>query len=272
MTKEQDTQQAETETVVITLGHELRAAREQNNQSLEDIAHILNIKETYIKAIEAHAFDNLPAPVYVIGFIRSYATLVNLDADALVAQFKACTHTQNINLSFLETDMEPEKSRTTIIIGGVLGLLCLILIMLVFSFNEDDDPFIEATSETSTTDAPPIAPIEKEVELPQASAPPPAVEQVKQPVKIFPPLSIQARARTWLRLDTPDGTVLFSSVIDAGEKYTLPDNATRYLITTNNAGALQYVAQDKIIGTPGRKGERLNKKLIDYNVIIDGHF
>jgi cytoskeleton protein RodZ len=66
------------------LGELLIRAREKLSLSQKDIATRLNLKEEYIVALDADDFDKLPAPTYVRGYIRSYARVVNLNADSLI--------------------------------------------------------------------------------------------------------------------------------------------------------------------------------------------
>jgi len=68
----------------INLGGLLTKAREKLELSQKDIASRLNLKEEIIAALDANSFDDLPAPTYVRGYIRSYARAVNLDADNII--------------------------------------------------------------------------------------------------------------------------------------------------------------------------------------------
>lgn len=70
-------------------GAALRAARERMNVRPKDIAASLHLGESVVRAIETGAEDELPARVYVRGYIRAYANLVGLDADELAADFDA---------------------------------------------------------------------------------------------------------------------------------------------------------------------------------------
>lgn len=73
------------------VGAFLREARENTGRSLADIAAFLRIRATFLQAIEDGRYGDLPGPTYVVGFIRSYADYLGLDAAALLAQFKTET-------------------------------------------------------------------------------------------------------------------------------------------------------------------------------------
>ncbi|MCA8907418.1 MAG: helix-turn-helix domain-containing protein [Rhodospirillaceae bacterium] len=71
-----------------TVSRILRYAREQAGYSVRDVADILKIRQSQIYAIEEGRFRDLPATVYAIGFVRSYAELLSLDGDEVVRRFK----------------------------------------------------------------------------------------------------------------------------------------------------------------------------------------
>lgn len=70
------------------LGGSLKAARLQKNLELEAIAADLCIRPRYLKALEADCFGDLPDDVCTIGFLRSYAEFLDLDADGLIAIYR----------------------------------------------------------------------------------------------------------------------------------------------------------------------------------------
>ncbi|MGI9250626.1 MAG: helix-turn-helix domain-containing protein [Pseudohongiellaceae bacterium] len=70
-----------------TPGEILRQARLENNLSEKQAADKLHITVHYLRALESNDFDKLPAPVYTKGYMRSYATLLGLDVDAVLSGF-----------------------------------------------------------------------------------------------------------------------------------------------------------------------------------------
>jgi cytoskeleton protein RodZ len=65
-------------------GVALRAARTAQNLSVGEVARQLRLSVAQIEALEASAFERLPGPVFVRGFIRNYARLLHLDPDVLL--------------------------------------------------------------------------------------------------------------------------------------------------------------------------------------------
>ncbi|MBP5343696.1 MAG: helix-turn-helix domain-containing protein [Alphaproteobacteria bacterium] len=70
-----------------SLGQILQFKREKKKLSLQDVSDKLCIKAIYLQALENGHYYAFPSRVYGVGFLRSYARFLGLDADALVAQF-----------------------------------------------------------------------------------------------------------------------------------------------------------------------------------------
>ena len=73
------------------IGSTLKDARRKQGRSVKDISGQLRISVDFLLKLESGAFNELPAPAYVTGFIRSYASCVGLAPDALVARYMAIT-------------------------------------------------------------------------------------------------------------------------------------------------------------------------------------
>lgn len=72
-----------------SIGEYLRQNRERRGKTLADISRALKILPHQLAAIERDAFEELPGRAYAIGYVRSYASFLGLDARALVAKLKA---------------------------------------------------------------------------------------------------------------------------------------------------------------------------------------
>jgi len=72
----------------IKIGVSLRQARNSSGLTVQDVSRELRISLTYLKNLEDGKFDELPAPAYVSGFIRSYGRFVGLDGEEMVARYR----------------------------------------------------------------------------------------------------------------------------------------------------------------------------------------
>ncbi len=71
------------------IGSQLRAARESQNLTLEQVFKATRIKQPFLEAIEANQFQALPGPVQARGFVRSYANYLGLDGEHLASALDA---------------------------------------------------------------------------------------------------------------------------------------------------------------------------------------
>ena len=69
----------------IRLGDWLRAQRLRRGFSYAEIESTTRINRLYLEALEDEHFDAIPAPVYVRGFLRSYARALGLDPEQAIA-------------------------------------------------------------------------------------------------------------------------------------------------------------------------------------------
>jgi cytoskeletal protein RodZ len=72
---------------MITIGPELKAAREKTGISTVEAARRLHMRAMFVEALERDDWKTVGEPVYVRGFIRNYARMLRLDEKALVAAF-----------------------------------------------------------------------------------------------------------------------------------------------------------------------------------------
>jgi cytoskeletal protein RodZ len=75
----------------LTLGTEIRDARERAGYTVEKIAEITRIRETLIKDIESDQFNSCGGNAYARGHIRTIAKVLNLNADLLIEKFAQTT-------------------------------------------------------------------------------------------------------------------------------------------------------------------------------------
>ena len=65
-------------------GQVLEQAREARNLSQRDVARQLHLPVNLIQALEENDLEALPAQIYLVGYLRNYARLLNLPVDKLM--------------------------------------------------------------------------------------------------------------------------------------------------------------------------------------------
>lgn len=72
-----------------TVAEQLRNARENQKLTVQQVAEITKMRTDHILAVEEGNYDVFVAPVYIRGFVRSYAKLLKLDVAQLMAALDA---------------------------------------------------------------------------------------------------------------------------------------------------------------------------------------
>ncbi|HXC57491.1 MAG TPA: RodZ domain-containing protein [Rhizomicrobium sp.] len=79
----------DSDTPLETVGQDLRAARLRRGDDLATVSKALKIRKDHLEAIEEDRLEQLPGRTYAVGFVRTYADYLGLDAAQTVERFKA---------------------------------------------------------------------------------------------------------------------------------------------------------------------------------------
>jgi cytoskeleton protein RodZ len=150
------------------LGEMLRHARELRELSLEDLAHCLRLEPRIIRHLENDQFDQLPAPAFTRGYVRSIAKELDIDSAPLLAVLDLRFKTEPPPLSDFESRAPVEMtSDSGIIRYTTVGLVIVIIVMVALWWRAHDDPGLKpqtATQAQSTAD-PATAPLPYDFEI-----------------------------------------------------------------------------------------------------------
>ena len=104
-------------------GLTLRRAREQQGLSLHDVADQTRISVRWLAALEEARTEQLPAPVFVIGYLRSYTRVLGLPGDEMIESYR---RHRTFHREGLPPTIEPFATQD----GGVLTQRRALLITL----------------------------------------------------------------------------------------------------------------------------------------------
>lgn len=118
------------------LGRRLRDGRVAAGLSLADVERDTRINRVYLDAIENARFEEIPAPVYARGFVRSYARYLGLDAEeaasAVPRDLPIPAGLEPMpGLRRTATPVLPAVNLPVVIAAGVVGLLVLAAVVIV---------------------------------------------------------------------------------------------------------------------------------------------
>ena len=77
------------ESLMREVGAQLRQARLERGEDLNDAAQHLRIKSSYLFALEQGDLSPMPGRTYALGFLRSYADHLGFDGEDLIARIKS---------------------------------------------------------------------------------------------------------------------------------------------------------------------------------------
>ena len=72
-----------------TVSEQLRQARQAQGLTVQQVVEITKIRTDHLLALEEGNFDVFSAPVYIKGFIRSYATILKLEVPRVMVELDA---------------------------------------------------------------------------------------------------------------------------------------------------------------------------------------
>lgn len=251
------------------LGDMLRQEREKQNLSIKDVERETSIRSLYISSIEEGNYDAVPGEVYLKGFIKTYATFLNLDGAAMLklyyeekqpdaAKAESAVLTQENKVGSAGSserksikELREEKKNSS---GGALKAAALLLCLCIggaYFFFSGGAPDKAAGPKAG---APEIAQQEK------PAAPAPKVHVPKPSNAAVKGVEVKASftGRCWTHVEA-DGKTLYEGIAKAGE--SLAWKADKELvITAGNAGAVELVSNGKSLGKLGNNGEVVTKK------------
>lgn len=67
-----------------TIGELLRLEREKHGLSLSALAQKIRVKKAFLSALEENRFSDLPAAVFVKGYVKAYARVLGFDAEPML--------------------------------------------------------------------------------------------------------------------------------------------------------------------------------------------
>ncbi len=268
------------------VGAELRAARLRLGWSLPDVSQELRIRLPYLEAIEDGRISELPGNAYAVGFLRTYAASLGLDAAEVARRFRA--EAQEVNrkpeLSFPAPVPERGVPAGAVILLGVVLAAGAYAAWYRFSDDRHTDPGVapvperlaplaERPTPPSSTLSPQVAsilpppmpsnapanpPITAMTAPPPVAPPPPPpapapIAAVSPPLPASPHpdtnrLVLKFKAGAYVQVREKQGQVLLNRVMRAGDTWPVP-NEPGLLMTTGNAGGTEVVL-DGVTASP----------------------
>ncbi len=174
------------------VGSLMHEARLKKGLKISDASKDLCIRASYLEAIEAGNYDEIPEPPYGIGFIRSYADYLGLNAARMVQLFKEETDAASKNSDYyvMEPQTEANAPNKKSLIISMLAIIAVYVGWFVYNQNQNKPEEAKEQQEYSaemsdTTEAYPLQ-VEDYVSVEESGVELPAEEESIPVVDVKP--------------------------------------------------------------------------------------
>ena len=291
-----------------TVGKLCLDARLNKGLTQEQAGSLLKVRVKIIKDFENGEHIDLPGLAYKVGFVRSYARLLDLDGDLLVKEFK-----ESLELNSFKEEykfLTPEFNKNNFIpVGAIVSVFVAILSYTGWYYSDrsnkieqvSDKKIAEISSKTSEIENNSYVIIEENFSNNLLSSKSNNDEKRVQEanlktnlkddkVGIIPSkntelsatanerdpsteMVLKAIGNSWVEIEDVDGNVLMTRLMRPGETYVVP-NINGLTFNTGNAGALSLSQGKVIVPKLGEVGEiitarPLNIKTFSNKQILD---
>ncbi|MEO6913159.1 MAG: RodZ domain-containing protein [Candidatus Baltobacteraceae bacterium] len=249
------------------LGERFRAAREARGLSLSDVSEQIRIRSVYLLAIEDENWATIGAPVYIRGFLRTYARFLGLDPEEAVSDFNAAAPSGAVGTPPNGTSYAPpigERRGLSPLIWVASAIAIVLIGFVVYNFFTLGRPSITLSQVTASplvtgqpSPSPPVANVQ-----PTGSEPCPSPAELGSPCPTTQPLlgaqtlGVRLSAASWMRI-TVDGNVSMEGTFPAGTSKTFRGKVA--LVRVGNAGGVEILVDGKSVGKLGPSGDVIER-------------
>jgi cytoskeleton protein RodZ len=281
-------------------GEALRTARERRGDDITSAARVLRIRKDHLEALEGNRLEELPGRTYAMGFVRSYAGYLGLDAKLCVERFKRETAGRGDSTPRIGFVAEPVP--LALPYGRIFVTAVIVLVVLYGGYylfrpivTHSAQPVVPVPARIAASGphfgqstAPAEAARPKPAE--QATAAPPGSSAASAAIPgVFaasaPPVSVPAgqtfgmqnknvrvilrvRAATHLLVQGGASRVYLNRILHPGDAYRVP-NLVGLLLTTPDGGAVSLELDGQNMGLAGQPGHMTEALSLDPQAIVD---
>lgn len=258
-------------------GQALAAARAEHKLSVADVSQQLKYGVKQIAAIEADDYARLPGATFVRGMIRSYAKLLQIDAEPLLADLGRREIPGSITVDLRTDGQEPfieggGKSNRIYVLLSIAALAAVAIVAYEWQFSPlDTGEVVTITPKSATGDPAPAsaptpapAPAAADASAVAPAEPAPGAQSaaaaVTPPAPTAPPQAAPAAAASdaagehkrielafdqlsWVEIRQADGKILLSQLNQPGTRQVV-DGAPPFQVVIGNAANVRLKYDD----------------------------
>lgn len=277
-------------------GERLRAARTAAGLTLQAVADDLHLPVDVLEALERDDYAKMPGRVFVRGYLRKYARLVDLPADALLATFDAHVPVEDVAVPSLHTVVSARQIRSQArsshsAVRAVTWIVVLVLAALLLTWWQgylqwpvDAMRSGDVQGETTVIVLPgdtvspamqrDVAPLLQEekaapapaadrplAQAPAAQVPAPAPAE-PAPAAPAPAVVLELGARSWVEVLDSSGTFKLNGTFEKGFRKTF-EGQPPYRISIGNLNAARLSVAGKAVDLQPHFNGRLVRLTLD---------
>lgn len=247
----------------VSVGDQLRTAREAARISLDEVAQALKFSPRQIESLEADDYAVLPGVTIVRGFVRSYARFLKLDADALLPQLDAAMPNAPVEVrppDNMGIASQPRGLREfSPVVSVALVLLLAAILLVIWHFFGPSVPKSTIVAGQAIETPQPVQPAQESPPatnpIPAPSVAPaavPAADGVMPPVtaapaeNTVPALRFAFADRSWVEVTDANRQLLHSGENPGGSQLVLTGKPP-FDIVIGNAGKVTLTYGDRAV-------------------------
>jgi cytoskeleton protein RodZ len=229
----------------LSVGGHLRALRQAKQGSLEETARATRVSAYQLEALESDRFSELPAPVFVKGFIRAYCHFLGEPPDEALRRYRA-------QLGEEPAPPRPVPTRRPVLAWGTSPVFISFALLVVFGVGllalkvaSTRGPRLAVPQPVPAAKVEPLSPRAPLVTVPPVAS---AAEENVPPQRLL----VRAIEPTWIRIQTDDlGAVQELLTPGATREWTAE---RRFLLTVGNAGGIEIELNGQPVPRLGKSG------------------
>lgn len=137
----------ETENKIQSIGQILKEKRQESAISVADACAYLKVKKLDIDAVESDDFDKLSNHIYALGFVRSYAKFLKVEARIIEEKIKSLPIKSNVEnkkhlLINIGEDEKFSPNREMFFNALLLSILLFLVLLSIFNSVEKNGDLI----------------------------------------------------------------------------------------------------------------------------------
>jgi cytoskeleton protein RodZ len=267
------------------VGQNLAAARKEKNLAIWQVADQIHIRQQHLADLEEGRLDDLPGRVYVLGFIRTYARLLDLDGEELVRRVSTLSNAPNYVRSQAQAPIRGEEEpKFLVLIFSAIFVVAVAMGGYFFLRPSANSPSTNLSSldslhlqenkqgtkihspseetpgqllEPSSAVLPSsleLSTMKGETIVKEPSQQPNVEKIIRDAASLFKKITLKAREPSWVEIRDEGGRVFFMRVLQRGEEYVVPDKPGAVL-NTGNAGGIDIFVGDQKLPSLGGRGD-----------------